>query len=120
MTTSDETKKKPLWLLIEENFLGLNLEDISGKNREAAIQKVAGELDTAGYNVSRNGGNMLQLRWAMDDMLTVGRPLLKDFNDAIQKAVFFEMTCRIILTNPKAKPLDAERVKQLQAEGAKA
>lgn len=44
----------------------------------------------------------------------------KDFNDAIQKAVFFEMTCRIILTNPNAKPLDAERVKQLQAEGAKA
>ena len=28
-----------------------------------------------------------------------------DFNDAIQKAVFFEMACRIMLTNPKAKPL---------------
>jgi hypothetical protein len=26
---------------------------------------------------------MLQLRWAMDDMLKVGRPLMKDFNDAI-------------------------------------
>jgi hypothetical protein len=83
MTTSDETKKKPLWLLIEENFLELNLQDLSGENREAAIQKIAGGLDTAGYNVSRNGGNMLQLRWAMDEMLKVGRPLMKDFNDAI-------------------------------------
>ena len=43
-----------------------------------------------------------------------------DFNDAIQKATFFEMACRIILTNPNAKPLDADRVKQLHAEGAKA
>ncbi|MBW1894660.1 MAG: hypothetical protein JRI91_13330 [Deltaproteobacteria bacterium] len=83
MTTSDETNKKPLWLLIEENFLELNLQNLSGGNREAAIQKIAGELDTAGYNVSRNGGNMLQLRWAMDEMLKVGRPLMKDFNDAI-------------------------------------
>lgn len=83
MTTSDETRKKPLWLVIEENFLELNPQDLSGGNREAAIQQIAGELDTAGYNVSRNGGHMLQLRWAMDDMLKVGRPLLKDFNDAI-------------------------------------
>jgi len=83
MTTSDETKKKPLWMLIEENFLELNLQDLSGENREAAIQKIAGELDTAGYNVSRSGGNMLQLRWAMDEMLKVGRPLMKDLNDAI-------------------------------------
>ncbi|MBC2717303.1 MAG: hypothetical protein HF978_18510 [Desulfobacteraceae bacterium] len=83
MTTSDETKKKPLWMLIEENFLELNLQDLSGKDKEAAIQKIAGELDAAGYNVSRRGGNMLQLRWAMDEMLKVGRPLMKDLNDAI-------------------------------------
>jgi ribulose-5-phosphate 4-epimerase/fuculose-1-phosphate aldolase len=44
----------------------------------------------------------------------------KDFNDAIQKAVFFEMACRIILTNPNAKPLDAAMVKQLRKDGAKA
>jgi ribulose-5-phosphate 4-epimerase/fuculose-1-phosphate aldolase len=30
----------------------------------------------------------------------------KDFNDAIQKAVFFELACKILLTNPNAKPLD--------------
>jgi len=83
MAESDETTKKPLWLLIEEKFLELNLQDLSGDNKEAEIQKIAGELDTAGHNVSQNGGNMLQLRWAMDDMLTVGRPLMKDFGDAI-------------------------------------
>jgi ribulose-5-phosphate 4-epimerase/fuculose-1-phosphate aldolase len=49
-------------------------------------------------------------------LVTVG----KDFNDAIQKAVFFELACRIIQTNPKAKPLDADRVKQLHVEDAKA
>ena len=44
-------------------------------------------------------------------MVTVG----KDFDDAIQKAVFFELACRILLTNPKAKLLDAETVKQLRS-----
>ena len=83
MTESDETKKKPLWLLIEESFLELNLQELSGQNKEAVIKKIAGELDSAGYNVSRSGGNMLQLRWAMDDMLEAGRPLIKDVNDAI-------------------------------------
>ena len=83
MTTSDATEKKPLWLLIEENILELASQDLSGENRERAIQRVAGELDNAGYNVSHHGGNMLQLRWAMDEMCKVGRPLIKDFNDAI-------------------------------------
>jgi ribulose-5-phosphate 4-epimerase/fuculose-1-phosphate aldolase len=43
-----------------------------------------------------------------------------DFNDAIQKAVFFELACRIMLTHPSTKPLDAEMVKQLRADGEKA
>ena len=85
MTASDETKQKPLWLLIEENFLELDLQDLSGENRESAIQEIAGKLDSAGYNVSHHGGNLLQLRWAMDDMQKVGRPLMKDLNDAIAK-----------------------------------
>lgn len=83
MTTSDETKERPLWLLIEENFLEIDLQDLSGENREAAIQRIAGKLDSDGYNVSHHGGNLLQLRWAMDDMQKVGRPLMKDLNDAI-------------------------------------
>ena len=59
MTTSDATEKKPLWLLIEENILELNSQDLSEENLEASIQRVAGNLDIAGYNVSRDGGNVI-------------------------------------------------------------
>jgi hypothetical protein len=83
MATSDETKKKPLWLSIEENILGLDSQDLSGENLEASIQRIAGELDNSGYNVSHHGGNMLQLRWAMNETHKVGRPLMKDFNTAV-------------------------------------
>jgi hypothetical protein len=83
MTTSDETKKKPLWLLMEENILELDSQDLPGGNLEASIQRIAGELDNAGYNVSHHGGNMLQLRWAMNETHKVGRPLMKDLNTAI-------------------------------------
>jgi hypothetical protein len=83
MTTSDETKKKPLWLLIEENILELDSQDLSGENLEASIQRIAGQLDNSGYNVSRHGGNMLQLRWAVNETRKVGRPLMEDFNTAI-------------------------------------
>jgi hypothetical protein len=82
MTTSDATEKKPLWLLIE-NILELDSQDLSKENLEASIQRIAGELDSAGYNVSHHGGNMLQLRWAMNETHKVGRPLMKDFNTAI-------------------------------------
>jgi hypothetical protein len=83
MTTSDEAKKKPLWLSIEENILELGSQELSGQNLEASIQQIAGKLDNAGYNVSRHGGNMLQLRWAMNEAHKVGRPLMQDFNTAI-------------------------------------
>jgi hypothetical protein len=83
MTTSDTAEKRPLWLLIEENILELDSQDLSGENLEASIQRIAGQLDNAGYNVSHHGGNMLQLRWAMNETHKVGRPLMKDFNTAI-------------------------------------
>jgi len=83
MTTNDAAERKPLWLLIEENFLELSSDDLSEQNREQTIQRIAGELDNTGYNVSLHGGNMLQLRRAINDRCKVGRPLMKDFNDAI-------------------------------------
>ncbi len=83
MATSEETKQKPLWLAIEENFLDLDPQKLNRENTEAAIKKIAGKLDGDGYNVSCNGGNLLQLRWALDNMLKVGRPFMKDFNKAI-------------------------------------
>jgi hypothetical protein len=83
MTTNDTTEKKPLWLLMEENFLELSSQELSEENLERTIQRIAGELDNTGYNVSRHGGHMIQLRRAIDEMCKVGRPLMKDFNDAI-------------------------------------
>ncbi len=84
MATSDSAEKKPLWLSIEENILELDSQGLSGENLEASIQRMAGELDNAGYNVSRHGGNMLQLRWAMNEAHKVGRPLMQDFKTAIE------------------------------------
>jgi len=83
MTTDEARKKKPLWLLIEEGFLEIDAQALSGEGLEETIQQMAGNLDGKGYNVSKHGGNLLQLRWAMDDMRKVGRPLMKDFNDAL-------------------------------------
>ena len=83
MATSEAAEKKPLWLLIEENILELDSKGLSGENLEASIQRIAGNLDNAGYNVSHHGGNMLELRWAMNDAHKVGRPLMKDFNKAV-------------------------------------
>ena len=83
MAKSDAAEKKPLWLSIEENILALNPQDLSGDKLEASIQQIAGELDNAGYNVSRHGGNLLQLRWAVDKARKAGKPMLKDFKAAI-------------------------------------
>ncbi|MCF7975757.1 MAG: class II aldolase/adducin family protein [Phycisphaerae bacterium] len=46
-------------------------------------------------------------------LVTVG----KTFDDAIQKAVFFEMACRILLSNPEARPLAPQAVTHLNALG---
>ncbi|MBT8372713.1 MAG: hypothetical protein KJO34_17240 [Deltaproteobacteria bacterium] len=99
MTTSEATEKKPLWLLIEENILELDSQDLSGENLEASIQRIAGEIDNAGYNVSHHGGNMLQLRWAINETRKVGRPLMKDFNKAIAALTLEEAADPYFATN---------------------
>ncbi len=82
MTTSDVFEKTPLWLLIEENILALGSSELG--NLEPAIQKIAGELDNAGYNVSKHGGNLLQVRWAVEKARKAGSPMLKDFNAKVE------------------------------------
>ncbi len=82
MATSDAEGKKALWLLIEERIVQLDPSALSG-DREAAVKQIAGELDDAGYNVSRHGGNLMKLRFALDKARQAGSPLLKDFNAAI-------------------------------------
>ncbi len=99
MTTSDAKEQKPLWLLIEENILELDSQDFSVENLEASIQRIAGKLDNAGYNVSHHGGNMLQLRWAMNETSTVGRPLMKDFNTAVAALTLEDVSDPYFVTN---------------------
>jgi hypothetical protein len=99
MTTSQATEKKPLWLSIEENILALDAQDLSGENLEASVQRVAGELDNAGYNVSHHGGNLLQLRWAMNEAHKVGRPLMEDFNTAIAALTLEDVADPYLVTN---------------------
>lgn len=102
MTTNKAATKKALWLAIEEKILEAGIQDLSGEDLEAAIHRIAGDLDEMGYNVSRHGGNMLQLRFAVNRAREVGRPFLKDFNDAISAltledvADFYAVTTRLL------------------------
>jgi len=83
MTANDTTESRPLWLLIEDKILRLDSDDLSANKLEQVIRQTAVDLDRTGCNVSLHAGNMLQLRWAMDARVKVGRPLLKDFNEAV-------------------------------------
>ena len=85
MTTSDSAQQKPLWLLMEEQILQIDPKGLSGQDLEASIQRMAGELDQAGFNVSRDGGNMIKLRFAVEKARKTGRPLLTDFNAAVSE-----------------------------------
>jgi hypothetical protein len=99
MTTSDATEKKPFWLSIEDKILQLDSQDLSESNLEASVQRIAGELDGEGYNVSRHGGSLIQLRFAMDKARKVGRPLMKDFNTAISALTLDDVAAPYTATN---------------------
>jgi len=99
MTTSNATEKKPLWLQIEENILGLGSQDLSGAKFEESIQRIAGELDNAGFNVSHHGGNLLQLRWALNETRKVGKPLMEDINTAIAAFTLADLADPYLATN---------------------
>ncbi len=83
MATNDAAENKPLWLSIEEQILGLDSQGLAAKNLEASVQQIAGALDKAGYKVSKYGGKMLDLRFAVSAAQKVGKPLLQDVNAAI-------------------------------------
>jgi len=74
---------EPLWLLIEKKIQGLDAGDLAGDRREGVIQRVAGELDGTGFNVTKHGGNMLQLRWAVEARCEVGHSLMQDLDAAV-------------------------------------
>ncbi|VVS94566.1 hypothetical protein [Desulfoluna spongiiphila] len=84
MTINEETiVMTPLWLAIEENLLALEGQSITEEDKEKTVRKMVGDLDGKGYAVSKSGIKMMALRWALDDMLKVGRPMLKDLNKAL-------------------------------------
>ncbi len=83
MTTNEITDKQPLWLLIEEKILGLSSGDLEAGKLEQTIDQMAKALDDTGHNVSKNGGNLLQLRWALDARIKVGKAMMEDFNAAL-------------------------------------
>jgi hypothetical protein len=75
--------KEPLWILIEKQIQEYSDEDFSEANRLETAQKIAGELDQTGYNVSKSGGNWLRLRAALEARDRVGRAFMKDFDQAL-------------------------------------
>ncbi len=83
MTTSNELHNEPLWIAIERKILEMGPQGFSGPEFEGAIQRLAGSLDAAGFNVSKNAGNMLALRGAVAARVKVGRPLLEDLETAL-------------------------------------
>jgi len=82
--TEAPAQPRPLWLLIEEKIAGLSSSDVEGASLEKTVKRVAGELDGTGHNVSRAGGNLLQLRWALAARQKVGKPMLQDIKQAIE------------------------------------
>jgi hypothetical protein len=75
--------KEPLWMLIEKQIQKYTDEDFTEVNSLETSRKIAAELDKTGYNVSKHGGNWLQLKAAVKVRNLVGRPFMKDFNQAV-------------------------------------
>jgi hypothetical protein len=92
MTTNEITDKQPLWLLIEEKILGLSSGDLEAGKLEQTIDHMAKALDDTGHNVSKNGGNLLQLRWALDARIKVGKAMMVDFNAAVSALKLEDVT----------------------------
>jgi hypothetical protein len=92
MTTNETTDKQPLWLLIEEKILALSSGDLEAGKLEQTIDHMAKALDDTGHNVSKNGGNLLQLRWALDARIKVGKSMMEDFNAAVSALKLEDVT----------------------------
>lgn len=75
--------KDPLWILIEKQIQKYTDEDFSEASSLETSRKIAAELDETGYNVSKSGGNWLQLKTAVKARNRAGRPFMQDFNQAI-------------------------------------
>ncbi len=75
--------KEPLWMLIEKEIQKQTDEDFTEANSLATSRKIAEELDKTGYNVSKHGGNWMQLTAAAKARNRVGKPFMQDFDQAV-------------------------------------
>ncbi len=92
MTTIEKTDKQPLWLQIEKQILGVSSGDLEAGKLEQTVADVAKALDDTGHNVSRNGGNLLQLRRALGERIKVGKAMMEDFNAAVSALKLEDVT----------------------------
>lgn len=116
MSETSATGTEPLWLAMEQRILQLSPSDVEGNGQESTIRRIASELDEAGYNVSRHGGNMLQLRAAIAERAEADGPLLTQFNAAVAaltlddlmdiKSAAVTLIRQVGETWPKIKDLD--------------
>ena len=83
MSENRNEGKDPLWMLIEKQIQKYTDEDFTEANSLETSRKIAAELDKTGYNVSKHGGNWLQLKAAVKARNRVGRPFIKDFEKAV-------------------------------------
>jgi hypothetical protein len=83
MSENRNKGKEPLWMLIEKQIQKHTDEDFAEANSLATSRKIAEELDKTGYNVSKHGGNWMQLTAAVKARNRVGRPFMQDFNQAV-------------------------------------
>jgi len=75
--------KEPLWLLIEKEIPNYQTSDFSDQNRLVTAGRIAATLDKTGYQVSNTAGNWMQLTTALSVSDSVGRPFIKDLDQAI-------------------------------------
>ena len=94
MTTSDATEKKPLWLSIEENILGLGSQDLSAANLEASIQRVAGELDNVKAGFEGYTGRIEALRARILALLPDVQLARSDASQQLQQLALKELKTR--------------------------
>ena len=83
MTSPKQGESKPLWLAIEEEILGMAESVFDKKKKESVVHKLVAKLDKRGFNVAKTGGKLLDVRWALDERIGVGRPFLGDMKKAI-------------------------------------
>jgi hypothetical protein len=70
-------------MLIEKQIQKHTDDDFTEANSLATSRKIAEKLDKTGYNVSKHGGNWMQLTAAVKARNRVGRSFMQDFSQAV-------------------------------------